>query len=779
MNIIKRLDNVLTEVAYKSDVKGPLKPTIINIADQSDRVTALDNCRGPCIGWEDYAAGLDYEPPKFFNSDVPYGPRDSGKDGIVSTNKDKDQIKFKGTNDYSYKYGHVRPWAPGEVLMTMVSKGDGRNGTEGIISLISKKGAVTRTAVATRGKYDQTDQLDSMQNGAIAAIQGLPDDQARKDIRFTSWIGIAIQQGMIGGVPPGYGDEYRLARGLRRRLESIIKDAIDKARNGESLNQNKEDIINACLPLTQCHKCKGIGKVRENKDDPKSELVECPLCNGEKELKPGVKNRYGFIASTLIKIKNMLLRAIATKSAKNLQLGLETMIQVFDGIKEEEEAKHLPGVATAGQVGRKPRDEGTLLNYNKAADIFEQQRNIAKIAANLLSNGEHLHDLLVEATALYKPSGDYDKKLKKLFFNQQPSASNITKDSPKITGFVGFKQMTDKLLKLLETEDYNGLKNYIEFSNYEQDKLKHQERTIATSIGATGLTKRSKNSEKEMERTNFVRDDDNTKIQEIRDDAAVIIGLISPWKGRDQKQEKAAKETIDLLSDLDSYIKSYVELRANNGDTTKIEDKFSELGHSLSSDLGEYREEIILILSSIADSIKQDGGFADIRGEINDLKKVANQDVKFELSHDTVTPIQYRLLLRYFGISNYPERGTANDPEIDEHGENSKWAAAGYPSVGIKTPGKDSNVYLWTDIYERLDPITGKPECSVSNVRMTHQKNSALAKFKNAVEKEKEKIIEGLEPDMIDYQILDEFQSVLRCIIIEEVLPGGMELIYG
>ncbi len=33
------------------------------------------------------------------------------------------------------------------------------------------------------------------------------------------------------------------------------------------------------------------------------------------------------------------------------------------------------------------------------------------------------------------------------------------------------------------------------------------------------------------------------------------------------------------------------------------------------------------------------------------------------------------------GLSNYPEKGTVNDPEIDDSGKLSLWARAGYPKV--------------------------------------------------------------------------------------------------
>jgi hypothetical protein len=163
------------------------------------------------------------------------------------------------------------------------------------------------------------------------------------------------------------------------------------------------------------------------------------------------------------------------------------------------------------------------------------------------------------------------------------------------------------------------------------------------------------------------------------------------------------------------------------------------------------------------------------------LKEVATQDTKAAIAkpEDTVSPRQYRLLLRLFGIKNYQERGTAEDPELGAQGKKSRWASAGYPAVAGSEAGKEANAYLWYDIFEKIDDDTGKPVRSVSDVYISKQKTEAIAKFEAVIAKLQQEMSESHNIDMIDYRLLSELRLQLCRLLIENVLPGGMRLIYG
>ena len=250
---------------------------------------------------------------------------------------------------------------------------------------------------------------------------------------------------------------------------------------------------------------------------------------------------------------------------------------------------------------------------------------------------------------------------------------------------------------------------------------------------------------------------------------------------------EAADEVLDAISDaIDDYIETAGEISTVSStprtrDVSGIKRDLTTIYGSLNKSLGEYEEEIASLLNAVAMAVKHDTGFTEIRREIKDLKAVANQDLEQGAARPegSVTPVQYRLLLRFYGISDYREKGTASDPEIDENGGLSKWASFGYPTVGMAEAGKKANVQLWTDIWEKIDPKTGDPRCSVSDAYISKQKTEAFGKVKDELRKMGYEVaLESSETD-IDFQIINELRLIICRQIIEEVLPGGTKLITG
>lgn len=316
-----------------------------------------------------------------------------------------------------------------------------------------------------------------------------------------------------------------------------------------------------------------------------------------------------------------------------------------------------------------------------------------------------------------------------------------------------------------------------------QDILKHQEDLKAKGIGVVPMNIKGMKTGKEIERSDFAgmeRDVDALHSKENREVLEMAIAKISPWRDRRSEQQRAANDALDILDTIEGVVDLYIVTRARNEDITQIQHDLANIARDLNSDLGEYQEEIKLVLNAIAGTIRAGGGFRDIRQEISELQVVAAQDVKNATTkpEDTVTPRQYRLLLRLFGIKNYPERGTAEDPEIGEQGKKSRWATAGYPAVAGAEVGKEANAYLWYDIFEKIDDETGKPVRSVSDVYISRQRTEAIAKFEAVIAKMQQDMAESHRIDCIDYQLLGELRLRLCRMVIENVLPGGMRLIY-
>ena len=83
--------------------------------------------------------------------------------------------------------------------------------------------------------------------------------------------------------------------------------------------------------------------------------------------------------------------------------------------------------------------------------------------------------------------------------------------------------------------------------------------------------------------------------------------------------------------------------------------------------------------------------------------------------------------MRLFGVNNYPERGTKDDPEIDGD-QLSSWAKTGYPQVAGSEAGKEANYRLGDDfVNERGE--------RVSDVYVSKLKKVALARFERVLNK--------------------------------------------
>jgi hypothetical protein len=806
MDILERINIALNgTILVEADQQEPI---IVDMTDQAARKRALENCKGPCVGWEDYTAGDDYIPPMFWanKSTQPYGPKDTGRAGIT-TPKEYEQLTFDGPNPHSAKYGGVRPWAPGEVLETLMYKNQDED-LAGTLYDVARKGIVSRAAQSVHGKYDEDDIEDSVLRGASAVLLELPNDEAQDGIKFTSFLGPAIQQAMKAGVPPGFGDEYRRARGLRRAITRVANSALKNARNGDALSNDITALNKLYQAFNICIRCKGTGEVVDPRD--RTAMMKCKRCGGSGEvLEPGPRHKYGSLATKLLEVRKELLRAMKSGSMKNIQQAIDFMEKEFDAIESTEETFSDLGLASQGAVGRKPREHGTLIAFNRAAKLLEQQRILAVHGIELLDNGYSSSRLIGASENLWKAfkttqPGRHKSKLAEAIdlalFEAEPGALGQSKkkgvyvskfekrlrDLPGSPGFIGLLAMKEQLEEALKSNNKSRLEEFIKMSIEEQDNLKVREEVDVRSIGAKGLTVQNKLG-KEKERTGFApqeRTVDALRSERNKEILYKTLMRISPFQDDTLERKERATEATAVLSNINSAITEYIAARSENIDATKAQNDLASIARDLGSNLGEWKEEIVPLLDDIFGTIEHGGGFSNIRHEISDLQKIAKQDMKLKPSEDSMSPQQYRLALRQFGIDHYPERGTPKDPEIDENGAQSRWAKAGYPPIAGAEIGKSQTLPLWVDVFDKIvypdgPDKPGKHAMSVSGAYLSRQKNEAKAKFMAAAQALEKQVVESCGFGSVERTMIAEFNLLLCRMIVEEVLPDATRLIYG
>jgi transcription elongation factor Elf1 len=785
MNIIQRLDSAFN-VGIISEAENPPE-IVVDMNDPAARKMALHNCKGPNVGWDDYVAGRDYIPPRVFTagSKQPIGPKDTGKRGL--SERDSHNIKFD-ENPYSHKYGGIRPWSVSEVIETLIGKLYDEYDNS-VLRRIAKKGSVSGAAAATHGgTYDENDIRDAMMRGAEAAIQVLPGDRAEEGVRFDSYIGIAIEQAMRSGVPPGYHDEYRKARGIRRNLTSIAKSAIRNIRNGERIEGDIMEVRKIFANFNRCPDCEGTGEIQSKNmldKEGRRALVRCVRCGGRGELESGPKHPYGILADELLEVRSKLLRAITSGSAKEIQRELESMDEVFDKIEQNESKYKSLGSTRSGAVGTKPREHGSLVAYNKAAKLLDKQRELARHADKLLSNGQSSDQLVDAAKKLWH---DFKYPISKSKYGKTGTVRKTAyvsryephqKDLHKSPGSIGLAAITARLEEALRSNDREQLEEFISMSEHQQEMIRTREQVNLQAIHAASMDVGGDDDE-QTERTDFASTGTNVDYlhsEETREKLAMTIAKVSPYQDDSVKRKEQAEEAAEIFTAIREAVDSYLEARSENLDTTKAISDLKNIAQDV-GDLGEWKEEISELLKSIFGTIEIHGGFSEIRTEINDLLKVAKQDIKLKPSPETVSVQQYRMLLRIYGIDNYPERDTPQDPEITASGGKSQWAEAGYPAVGGVEIGRKTPIHVWTDIFDKVDE-KGEHICSVSNAHISKLRTAAMLKFTSAANAVKQEIGESCGFDSIEYKMISEFHLCLCKMVVEEVVPGANKLIYG
>ena len=586
----RRINSLLCE-------QGPAEPRIIDITDQTQRAWALRNCRGPNPGWTDYLAGRDYVPPKYFESDVPLGPNDD-----------------RG-NPYSAKYGGVRPWSDEEIIRTIIHREDEGPG-QGLLWIIARKPDIQRAFRATYGTWDDNMLWEAIQLGAAAAWRALQQDQGRLGVRFTSFLGNWIPEGMKTGVPPGFFNEYRESRGLLSRLEQHARRCLRAISASQPVDAHLEALRAEVA---------GLDPIPHPRN--RSEIL---TAGGRRK-----QVSFGLLAGRLSDVATRLIDAATEGSASRLQQALEFLTTTREKIEEEEDLYTVRGPKTGGPVITKPKDQPTLpvAPLMTAGSEGGRERERAGIRSRTDSSSLRTPERVELLTA----------------------AVNLLRSG---TG-EGRSWAAERALKVISSLE---------------------------TILDTPATERHYQM--------FLRDG----IYRIRDASGKELS-------DSFESEPEARARVTELN-RDQRLRSL----------TAIE-------HDLTGEFGEFKDELRAVIQSLRQALLAGDveSLRAVRDELNVLTEVAEEHrlAGERRSHlDAATPQEYRVLLRLFGISQYPERGTVDDPEVDATGNLSLWAQSGYPAtVDTETIRAD----LWAG---------GRP---ITAARVADIKKSALAKMTEAL----------------------------------------------
>ncbi len=297
----------------------PDSPVLIDPHDIPERNAALHCCRGPCIGRKAYEAGQDYQPPMYWTSDVPIGPPDDMG------------------NPHSQKYGGVRPWTENEVMQGLMNKGSGK------LADIAKKSPVMAAYSRNYGSYSEESMDEAIQLGAMNAWRALQQDEARIGTRFDSYIGTPAEEGMKTSVPPGFQNEYRVARGLLGRFGDIGSRLLRLVREGKPLDQaavrQLQTYVDGIDPEAGPH----------NKSQVPVAVLQAPPEDAEEADEPAQPQprgraademkeaSLGMLAPVCREVGIRLLRAAGEGNEQALESALILLSQKTEEIKEKEE----------------------------------------------------------------------------------------------------------------------------------------------------------------------------------------------------------------------------------------------------------------------------------------------------------------------------------------------------------------------------------------------------------------------------------------------------------
>jgi hypothetical protein len=198
-----------------------------------------------------------------------------------------------------------------------------------------------------------------------------------------------------------------------------------------------------------------------------------------------------------------------------------------------------------------------------------------------------------------------------------------------------------------------------------------------------------------------------------------------------------------------------------------------KLGEDYYDDLSDLYQQIGRALQS-----GDNDQLLDAAEELKMTKGFIEDDIKGDPEEHAplITDRDYRIALRKLGISDYPEKGTVNDPEIDEHGNLSSWAQAGYPLVQKDIYGEKGRGELAGTLYKPGEEERGEVMSDKHIARDIGVSAQSIGIIWRKLQDKLSSLAEQLyehhawagDLDAIDLRILREACNKIAFIIIEE-----------
>lgn len=542
-------------------IAEPTEPIVLDMANSEQRKVGLASCRGPHLGWDEYQAGSNYQPPCYYQSDVPLGPPD------------------EVGNPHSEQYGSVRPWSISEIIETVIAP-------NGMAMSVMRGHPFLRQKTNNLRNKQAVEALLTL--AAEVVMKKIYKDEGRKGIKFQSYFFPWLKVGMVKGVSAGYGDEYRKARGLLRYWSNVLGSAAN-AVAGSARVVGEQDILPYYEAIMQGGESRGrsgaVGRIGVNDIDEV----------------PGPSNEFGDFADRLKAIGTLAAEAIASLDAGQMREARRTVREFSSELREEEQERRSRGAHF-----------DRLVSPDAQVTSFEVQGD----EGGRTSERTDIADLGSDA-AEQQRRADTMRRLIMLGRN------GVMVDFMMAKGLV--RQVKEK---------FASPPNKAEFS-----------------------------------------------IEDVETSGRPSFNLRSP-DGR-------VIETFDSHDEAVAYLNDF------NPRTAMATDIFG-LVDDIGEHYGKYADELQMNLRELAGAlVSKDPSKLDAAiQELEMTEQFANEEIEKASAGKkgaaarahmkpiikALTPVEYRVMLRLFGISDYPERGTEQDPEVNE-GEISDWAKNGYPQL--------------------------------------------------------------------------------------------------
>lgn len=745
---------------------------IIDINDQAEAKVALDITRGPCIGWDDYEAGRDYTPPYVYNTaDVEsvHNAR-TGKAVGIQTPAIPIGPKDNIGNPHSAKYGGVRPWSPDEVINCLMYLSNDRD-LRGKLWSVINKGSVKR-AFENSGQSFDPDRIENL--ARVAAWKSLLKDRNQIGTKFTSFIGSMVEEMITSGGSAGFGDEYKTARGILSRWEKSGR----KAYTG----------------LTAAAKGDTGGL-----QQAQTALAEISAEFNELDPHPGPGNRLGNLVTRLIQVGGDLTSAIRNRDTDRVAIATSYVKELYDDISEQEQEYRDRGPSTDTMITKSktaaPIMVGPLAMKQKGSDEEIEVSNIStpgKLPGTQAygtwafkwkdDSGEHTKSVTDPESYLQTRTGiDHAQAAAKinerkpiplkavgnspkgkLVFTPSNPGNDYTPGELSIRNDPKTMEMLTAFVQRARLGSGTGIGRHARAALDVIEKFQKVIEKIGQPTAKKNYTIRQKSDSYEIR-----SDRDGWWIDDGETFDTVAGPFFTERKAQDEYQKlmQTARdyEVVDTNSgevlgshEMPNDAKRQLDQLKANPLTVTV----SNTIHSISSnDYGDFAVELIDIGKQLLGALRTNDSVAveEIATDLEDLAAVARDDIGRGEDQQTVRPLtqqQYRIFLRLYGISEYPEKGTINDPEMQDDGSVSQWARMGYPPI------------------EQNKAIAD--ELGLSTTRVSQHRariNEIIPQMMEQMRKE--------DMDPIDCELLAELQKAFEQVFMEYIQMFGYKAVFG